>query len=351
MESPESDSRFPTWTAALSRRETSPPITTQSAFGMLILYTTLYVLPLYISPSSRPSRTLTRDAPVVIRARIRSVTVSCVVCTGITLYFLLYHSSPTGGLETPSTTEEGRGNVSLQDALHALGLWPLGLWETLNSVSLTAILFVGPLFRYFVCGDGIYEWLSLEPVKDVLNEITVFRNIVAGPLTEELLFRSSALPYLLLSPFCSSPSPPSSSPLTSPLFFFSSPLIFGLAHLNHFYERRLTHPQVPLPTACLITVFQLTYTTLFGAFATFVAMRTGSLAAAVAVHAFCNCMGFPMVGGVVEGPLMGGGGGGEGRPLGPNWLWTTIYHALLVVGGTAFWKGLWLWTESENRLI
>jgi len=48
--------------------------------------------------------------------------------------------------------------------------------------------------------------------------------------------------------------------------------------------------------------FQFLYTTLFGWYATHVFLSTGHLAAAVAVHSFCNWMGFPPVGGVLSHP-------------------------------------------------
>src|SRR4051812_20716306 len=103
---------------------------------------------------------------------------------------------------------------------------------------------------------------------------------------------------------------------------FLTPLIFRLAHVHHFYEFRLPPPAVPATAALLRSVFQFAYTTLFGAYATFLFLRTGSLLAVCAVHAFCNCMGLPQVWGRVEPepelvvPVMVGGdvgeGGGEG---------------------------------------
>src|SRR5688572_19919963 len=80
---------------------------------------------------------------------------------------------------------------------------------------------------------------------------------------------------------------------------FLSPVIFGLAHFHHFYEFRLTHPQVPVVQAIARSVLQFSYTTLFGAYATFLFIRTGSLLAICVVHAFCNCMGLPRVWGRV----------------------------------------------------
>ncbi len=54
---------------------------------------------------------------------------------------------------------------------------------------------------------------------------------------------------------------------------------------------------------CLLQVlFQFGYTTVFGWYATHTFLSTGHLAGAVAVHTFCNWMGFPAVGDVMRNP-------------------------------------------------
>lgn len=123
------------------------------------------MIPFYLSPKTRPSPTLSRDAPHVIRARITSVTLTCVVASLTTLAVL----TRVGG--------HGFGG-----ALHALGYWPVGLAEALRALLLTALLFLGPLFESLVVEEGWRDWLTFEPVKEVLREITAWRNIVAvGP--------------------------------------------------------------------------------------------------------------------------------------------------------------------------
>jgi prenyl protein peptidase len=47
---------------------------------------------------------------------------------------------------------------------------------------------------------------------------------------------------------------------------------------------------------------QFAFTTVFGWYATFVFLRTGHLGSAVAVHAFCNCLGVPRFGAVPAHP-------------------------------------------------
>lgn len=69
---------------------------------------------------------------------------------------------------------------------------------------------------------------------------------------------------------------------------FLSPLIFGLAHIHHFYEFRITNAKTPITAALARSVLQFAYTYLFGVFATFIFLRTGSLLAIIAIHMFCN---------------------------------------------------------------
>lgn len=120
------------------------------------------MIPFYLSPKTRPSPTLSRDAPHVIRARITSVTLTCVAASLTTLAVL----TRVGG--------HGFGG-----ALHALGYWPVGLAEALRALLLTALLFLGPLFESLVVEEGWRDWTTFEPVKEVLREITAWRNIVA----------------------------------------------------------------------------------------------------------------------------------------------------------------------------
>lgn len=125
---------------------------------------------------------------------------------------------------------------------------------------------------------------------------------------------------------------------------FVSPLVFGLAHAHHLYEFRVSHPGVPLAAAALRSAFQLGYTTLFGAYATFVYLRTGSLLAVFAAHVLCNCMGLPRVWGRVAGRTA------DGAPVTLGAGWTLLYYVLLVVGAVGWYRELWNLTESGNAL-
>lgn len=130
------------------------------------------------------------------------------------------------------------------------------------------------------------------------------------------------------------------TPITQIIYL--SPLVFGLAHVHHFYEFRLSNPGVPAAAALARSVFQLGFTTVFGAYATFLYVRTGSLGAVCAVHAFCNAMGLPRLWGTVRRE-----GSGRAATVG----WTVGYYAVLVVGAWAWFGNLWGLTEDGGKLV
>lgn len=143
---------------------------------------------------------------------------------------------------------------------------------------------------------------------------------------------------------------------------FISPLYFGIAHVHHYYEFRLTHPDTPMTPAILRSVFQFGYTTIFGWFASFVYLRTGSLPAVILIHTFCNWCGLPRLWGRVETdvplmspvPVRGKEDADHSFPqAGDGTLgigWTVAYYLLLVVGAVVFYWQLWPLTESVRQL-
>ena len=141
------------------------------------------------------------------------------------------------------------------------------------------------------------------------------------------------------------------------------PLYFGIAHVHHFYEFTLTHPHTSLVPALLRSLIQFGFTTVFGWFATFIFIRTGSLWAVILTHSFCNWAGLPRVWGKVEASAMIGPVGKESRPRGKededpvqvangelNIMWTISYYVLLLAGAVAFRQALWPLTESKIAL-
>jgi prenyl protein peptidase len=142
---------------------------------------------------------------------------------------------------------------------------------------------------------------------------------------------------------------------------FLTPLYFGIAHLHHLYEFRITHSEVPLLVAILRSLFQFTYTSLFGFFAAFVYIRTGNVYTCMLAHTFCNWMGLPrfygrvgVEAGVPIGPPDVDKKDDEHRSVpayqGKGPLWTVAYYIILVAGAAGFYQFLFTLTESKHAL-
>jgi prenyl protein peptidase len=262
------------------------------------------------------------------------VTLACIVAVIAAIYLILVI-----------------GHVELPSALHMLGCWPLQPVTILRCLALTAILYLGPLFE-LVFVDRVFGQLRRgRTIVATLSSWQGYRNYVAGPVTEEVIFRSVLIAVSLLAK------------LSSSQIVFLTPLYFGIAHIHHFYEFTLTHPHTPLLPAVLRSVFQFAYTTLFGWYAAFVYVRTGSLYACIIIHTFCNMMGLPRFWGrlrtVEDHPLapvaMRGKDDtsqlqttGSGRTL--SIYWTVAYYGLLLLGTYCFTVGLMPLTVSPHPL-
>jgi prenyl protein peptidase len=168
-------------------------------------------------------------------------------------------------------------------------------------------------------------------------------------VSEEIVWRSLIVPLHILANF------------SETQIIFLTPLYFGIAHVHHLYEFRITRPEVPLIMAIFRSVFQFTYTSLFGFFATFAFIRTGNVFTCILAHAFCNWMGLPR--------LYGRVGVEAGVPIGPpdvdkkddsrktastyegtGLIWTVAYYIILVAGAVGFYWQLLPLTESKNAL-
>lgn len=219
--------------------------------------------------------TLSTEHPIRAKSRIKSVLTSSLLAVIITGKLL--------NLEN--------GIFSL-NYLKIMGLNPnmkIQFISCLHSLVLISTLFLGPLLQEFlnsyICND---KNLKLQFIK-FLQNIKLPKNnqeywhvikvLIIAPITEEITYRSCILP--LLYKFYK----PSS-------IYFIVPIFFGMAHIHHFYDTYFIR-NIPLKISLIKTVFQFTYTTLFGAISTFVYYKTASLPAIILLHAFCNYMAFP----------------------------------------------------------
>lgn len=165
-----------------------------------------------------------------------------------------------------------------------------------------SMLYLGPIIRCLVVvydfarrrDDGVlisrfcrvFYAFYIDPIvaaifrsQDDSERWTLLRNSIIAPATEEIVFRFCMVPVLR------------STGMSTWSVSFAAPLFFGFAHVHH----ALLKLRQGGGTLSIIfeTLFQFAYTSAFGAYVSYVFLRTGSLGAVVACHTFCNAMGVP----------------------------------------------------------
>jgi prenyl protein peptidase len=231
---------------------------------------------------------------------------------------------------------------------------------------LVSILFAGPLFEHGIVDGGYKDWIKGTYIRETFSSWIGYRNFVVvcrqtfwslsmanamqGPVSEEIIWRGMIIPLHILAHF------------SGKKIIFLTPLYFGIAHVHHLYEFRLTHPQVPFPLAIARSLFQFTYTSLFGFFAAFAFVRTGNVYSIILAHSFCNWLGLPrfwgrvgVEAGIPIGPPSTGKRSDEDESVrvsynGKSVAWTVAYYVILVAGAYGFYRGLFTLTESSNAL-
>lgn len=344
--------------------EQLPLISERTALLCGLLFTAFFIAPFYLSQTLRATSLTSRDAPAVIKARVRAVGLSCVVSAAVTVYVLVSY-----------------GHCTPRDVLRLLAIWPINLIDCAKTPVLLSILFVGPLYEKILIDSGWRDWNFVTFKEKFFTDPRGLRNHVVAPWAEELVFRSLVVSLHLVAK------------VSPTRIVFTTPLIFGAAHIHHlveFMRSGMASGESSFVKILLIgtarSFFQFTYTTFFGFFAAFLYLRTGNLFAAVTAHTFCNFMGFPRVVGRVgqvedyetyettqdvaqgkksdddrvgvgnsltqdndeDGHTTAGLVGERPRDLGVQW--TVLYYMLLVAGAYGFYELLWPLTESSNGL-
>uniref|UniRef100_A0A8D3CBH6 CAAX prenyl protease 2 n=1 Tax=Scophthalmus maximus TaxID=52904 RepID=A0A8D3CBH6_SCOMX len=149
---------------------------------------------------------------------------------------------------------------------------------------LTMVAYLGPLVQSAMDAPGgftaeLQSALDVQSWRSCVGDAVWLRNQVVAPLTEELVFRGAMLPMLV----------PCAGPTGA---IFTAPLFFGVGHLHHIIEQRRLHKD-SMRVILLVAGMQFLYTTVFGAFTSFLFMRTGHVAGPVLCHSFCNSQGLP----------------------------------------------------------
>ncbi|KAL3143509.1 hypothetical protein ABBQ38_002314 [Trebouxia sp. C0009 RCD-2024] len=228
----------------------------ESAVFKCIAIGAAYVAPFYLRGSQA------RNHPATIKFRMAST-----VATSLLAWFPLY--------------QQVHKTASPKLLLALLGLRTQGLLQAVvKPTLLTASLFAGPLVQLLLTGKRRRE--APDPLQGL-------RDLMVGPFTEEFCFRACMAPLFLLQGY---------SYMQTVLL---TPLMFGVAHLHHLVEL-VNFQRVQLTSAVAMVLFQFGYTTVFGWYATHIFLSTGHLAGAVAVHSFCNWMGFPAIETIMHHP-------------------------------------------------
>lgn len=144
-----------------------------------------------------------------------------------------------------------------------------------------------------------------------------WRNLILAPMSEEIVFRGCIVSALSASASASIPSDTLS--MSHARVVVLAPLFFGVAHFHHALLS-LQRGQRPVSVA-LQTMFQFTYTSLFGGYATYAFLQTRSLSAVVLCHSFCNAMGLPDLSYMWQ----------ENAPLYTTRWWITTAHIIGLV--------------------
>ena len=139
-------------------------------------------------------------------------------------------------------------------------------------------LFVGSLYS---------NMTSASSSKSILHGRTggqVLRDIVFAPILEEFVFRAHLIRWLLVSRGVQS----------VPTLIFTSPAIFSLAHVHHFFMN--VRRGIRASVAARWCFVQSIYTYVFGIFAMIVLLKSRSVWVSIAAHATANSFGFPNFG-------------------------------------------------------
>eukprot|EP00347_Sterkiella_histriomuscorum_P020788 403336457 len=148
-----------------------------------------------------------------------------------------------------------------------------------NTAMLNSILFLGEIVQYFVgMKENQYDEISLLG----------FKNIVLAPMFEEFIFRGCLINIFVEANIMS---------LNKCVLIL--PAFFAIAHLHHLFQQRHL-PKDQFRRVLMGKLFQLCFTQVFGIYAGYVYVYTGSLWAAIALHAQCNYFGFPSFGNLFD---------------------------------------------------
>nr|CAG8635927.1 12992_t:CDS:2 [Entrophospora candida] len=251
------------------------------------LFAFIFVAGLYLSKKTRiggrQNHLLTKDHPRVILERVISVVITCFISVIIIWRLILNYE---GFSEMESLLDQ----ISIIFTLLGFNM-PSSFHYIINLIflplSLSMILFFGPFYIKYLDRElpfqSYFNW-KLN-VFNYLTSLIGFRNVIFAPFTEEFVFRSCMVTLLALAD------------LSHAKIVFLTPFIFGMAHLHHAWEYYVNHGRTKQAAkiGLFTSIFQFIFTSIFGWYAVFLFMRTGSFLPPFLSHCFGNIMGFPNV--------------------------------------------------------
>ncbi|KAG6917169.1 hypothetical protein DXG01_003605 [Tephrocybe rancida] len=272
----------------------SPPISTTTAHLLTFFFASTYVGSLYISKHARLSFARSRsnrangapyeklqderwrDDPSVIKARLLAGSLATILNCGLVFYILWF---VVGG-------RPDRFGVTLETMIARLGFKTYRLdMDLILPHLVTPVLFFGPLFGMYL-GQHLPFQARYSLQVDVVDKFTSWvgiRNYIMAPITEELVFRACVIAVYHMSG------------ASANRMIFLGPFSFGLAHVHHAWDtfNRYGRNASAAKRAIIMSLFQLSYTMVFGFHCSYMFLRTGSVYPAISAHIFCNIMGLP----------------------------------------------------------
>ncbi|KAI0330714.1 Abi-domain-containing protein [Cubamyces sp. BRFM 1775] len=277
-----------------------PQISLSTAHALAAFFTASYVGSLYLSKSARtiyksdisedikPGEERTkesderwRDDPAVVRARMVAASISTALSVCV-VYWLVRSVTPQTELaKVPST--------AFRSTLARLGVTTDFAYDNpvyiIFPCLVIPVLYLGPLYADWLAETLPFQqrWSIQGNLSPLFTTLIGLRNYVVGPITEEIVFRACMLAVYHMAG------------ASRTKMIFLTPFFFGFAHLHHAWDtyNRYGRTASAARIAILSTLFQLTYTSLFGFHCAYLFLRTGSLLPPTVSHVFCNIMGFP----------------------------------------------------------
>eukprot|EP00977_Amphora_coffeiformis_P025033 scaffold18039_cov166-Amphora_coffeaeformis.AAC.3 len=253
-----------------------------TAVGFCLATAAAFVGSLYIIVPSRV-RTLDRNHPSQIKWRSCATGLVCLGAYTGSQYLVCNKSDNAGSMETNlSPFSLHTFSVSSKVLAHVAVLYTGSIVQGTSLVGVymrrqsnfSLVGYIKSLYGYHL--EPTLRSLSFQ---DDQGWIT-WRNLAIAPTLEEVAFRTCMVPVLL------------ATGLHANTVCWTAPLFFGVAHFHHAFQKLREEGTRPTSVA-VQTLFQFAYTTLFGAYATYVYIHTQSTVAVALVHGFCNWMGLP----------------------------------------------------------